>query len=384
MKKEIVIVGGGVVGLAMAASLAKLPVQIAVIDAKPFKQPNISETDLRVFAINPASQKLLTNCAAWSELDMARVSAYRNMYVWDQCSDGVLDFKAQQLAKADLGHIIEQTNLLQALLKVVRAQDNISLLGEQQLKHVTTTPEQVFLETAEQTIQARLVIGADGANSWLRSELDFNCQATAYQHHALVCNVEVEHSHQQTAYQIFTEEGPLAFLPLVDEHQCSIVWSVPPQQAKALSELSKEDFMQALEQAFQSKLGKMTAVSQRVHFPLVERVVSPYVKPRVALIGDALHTIHPLAGLGMNVGLADVATLSQVIVEDIVNFDAFKTLRKYERNRKGAVMATTKLMSLIKHSFSKQGLPPMLRSLGMNFISSNTLLKRKIIDLASG
>lgn len=388
MKKEVVIVGAGVVGLAMAAALAKLDLNIAVLDAGPIPDSNEllkADKDLRVYAFNQASQKLFRDIGAWQPLIEADLlSPYLHMHVWDANSDGKLLFHAQELGRQQLGHIVEERALKYALLSCLEKLDNVTLHGNRQLDSVDVQNEAVFLQTSKGDICTKLIIGADGANSWLRKTLNFTCKATPYPHHAIVCYVKTEQSHQQTAYQIFQQEGPLAFLPSPDQHQCSIVWSLPKEKAGEMMALSDEDFCQHLGETFQHKLGKLSESSQRVSFPLIERQVSPFIKPRVALIGDALHTIHPLAGLGMNLGLADVCALQVAIGQSPTEFDAFQTLRRYERSRKGEVKLLTTLMSLLSRAYSNKGIPPLLRSIGMNRISQSILLKSAIIKFAAG
>ena len=385
MKKDIIIIGGGIVGLAAAASLASLSLDVAVLDAKPIVKDNNPGLDLRVYAINAASQALFESLNAWPSLaDKELLSAYRNMHVWDANSDGILSFDAQELGQQQLGHIIEERRLKNALLSVIDELPNVSLHGDCQIESVDVNDEAVFLQTSLGDISAKLIIGADGANSWLRQTLAFNCEATPYPHHAIVCHVTTEKEHRKTAYQIFHHDGPLAFLPLLGKNQCSIVWSLPPEKAKVLMAKSDDDFMHSLSDAFQQKLGNVLTVSKRVSFPLIERKVTPFVKSRVALMGDALHTIHPLAGLGVNLGLSDVVSLKRSIVESMSDFDAFRTLRHYERSRKAEVLALTALMSLLSKMFSASGIPSWMRCKVMNLISQSLFLKSRIIQFATG
>ncbi len=236
MKKDIVIVGAGVVGLAAAASLASLDLDIAVLDANPItpiKESLDMEPDLRVYAFNQASKMLFQSFGAWELLaEKNLLSPYRHMQVWDANSKGVLSFNAQELGLQQLGHIVEERSLKQVLLSTIEKLDNVSLHGECSLKSISVQEDAVFLQTSTEDISAKLVVGADGANSWLRKTLDFTCQETPYPHHVIVCYVQTEKSHQQTAFQLFHHEGPLAFLPLRNAHQCSIVWSMPKAQAK--------------------------------------------------------------------------------------------------------------------------------------------------------
>lgn len=385
MKKEIVIIGGGVVGLSAAALLGALNFKVAVLDANPIVKTNLTPNkDLRVYAINAASQALFDALGAWSKIPISSLSPYRTMTVWDEQSKGVLSFNAQALALKQLGHIIEESALKNALLDIVESHSTITLYDNCQLESVDINDDAVFIRSSLGDFNARLIIGADGANSWLRKHLKFNCQETPYDQHAIVCNLTTELSHNKTAHQIFTSEGPLAFLPFKEEHKSSIVWSVSSGRAKELMSYSNDEFCAAVAESFQFKLGKVSDVSKRASFPLVERVVEPFIKPRALLVGDALHTIHPLAGLGVNLGLADVAALGQSINANKLVFDSFKTLRHYERSRKGQVRAMTLLMSLLKKSFEPSGVPVFARELAMNFISHSTYIKSKIISFATG
>jgi 2-octaprenylphenol hydroxylase len=385
MKQDIVIIGGGIVGLATAASLAAFDFNIAVVDAKDIKVNLSGTTDLRVYAINSASQQLLTNVKAWQNISATKLSPYLKMFIWDELSSGSLKFSAQELGSAHLGHIVEETVLKNALLDIISKLPNISLHANTQLKSVNISDDCVFIETDSGDIKSKLVIGADGANSWLRNELSFECKATPYENHAIVCNLSTQYAHEQTAYQRFTHEGPLAFLPLKDAHKCSIVWSVPPKQARELMSQSNEVFCQSISKALDFKLGDISNLSQRVSFPLIERQVKPFIKNRAILVGDALHTIHPLAGLGVNLGLADVAGFVTSIKECKTTFDDHRTLRHFERSRKGEVLALTKLMKIIQQSFSSSAyLPGWLRGMGMNIINQSIFIKSQIIKLASG
>lgn len=391
MKKDVVIVGGGVVGLATAAALAPLALNIAVVDAGEIDSSTqlSASTDSRIYAINHASEQFLSQLNAWQQIPPDRLSPYCKMWVWDENSQGVLDFNCQALARSSLGHIIEEHVLKHALLKVLSAAANVTLHSNRRLETIDSSEAYVHLSTRANTehaldFTAKLVVGADGANSWIRQQCQFDCTATPYPHHAIVTNVVTELPHQKTAYQIFTKEGPLAFLPLPSVNHCSIVWSVPPTRANQLMELSDQGFIEQLEGAFQKKLGRIEHISKRVSFPLIERRVTPYVKPRIALVGDALHTIHPLAGLGVNLGLLDVTALAACVKNNLPSIGEYHVLRKYERQRKGHILTITTLMRLLQQAFSTNGLPGWLRGLGMNVISNTPAINKQIMRFASG
>lgn len=384
MKKDVVVIGGGIVGLSVAVALGRLGLDILVLDTNPIIFNHELDKDLRVYAINDASKDFFQKHNVWQDIPASLLSPYRKMEVWDQNSTGQLSFCAQELGLSHLGHIIEEKTLKNALLNILGQLENVSLHGTCHIDSICINEEAAFLQTSEGDLRTKLVVGADGANSWLRNQLEFNCRETPYQHHAIVCNLKTEFSHKETASQIFTTEGPLAFLPLADEHHCSVVWSVSPERAKVLMDKSKEEFCHSIAKAFQLKLGKISELSKRVCFPLVERVVDPFINHRAVLVGDALHTIHPLAGLGVNLGLADVDALESSIKERLDEFDSYRTLRHYERSRKTQIKLMTLLMSLLKKSFTNSGVPSCLRGMAMDFISQSHFLKTTIINFATG
>lgn len=384
MKQQVAIIGSGVVGLAVATGLAQLGLRIGVFDARPIALDHSNDLDLRVYAINQASVKLFKQLGVWQSILDTGVSYYQRMYVWDESSNGELCFNSQEIAKPNLGYIIEEKKIRNALLQNLLNSESVTFYQESKLENISIEQEQVYLSGNNIDCKAKLLIGADGANSWVRKHLSFDCTQTPYKHQAIVCHVKSTLSHNQTAFQIFTKEGPLAFLPLQDNHQCSIVWSISPEQAQVLMDLDDSEFIIALEDAFQVKLGHILSVSQRVSFPLIERKLESFIKPRVMLMGDAMHTIHPLAGMGVNLGLADVAAFLKIVQENKFAFDSYRALRAYERMRKGPVFATTHLMQLLKNSFTDKGIPASLRGWGMNLITSTSWIKHKVMQFAVG
>ncbi len=385
MKQDIIIVGAGVVGLAAAKGLADMDFHVTVIDAGEIKESDLTnEQDLRVYAINKASQTLFERLDVWQDIADARISPYEKMHVWESQSQGVLDFDCVEMGECALGHIIEEAVIKNALIKHLANHKHINLISHEKLEHIDVTEQEIKLHGQERIYRANLLIGADGANSWVRTSLHFSCDKRPYHHHALVCMVDVEKSHEKTAYQIFTDDGVLAFLPLKDKHQCSIVWSNNESESERLKKLDDDAFKKALAHTFQHQLGAILQVSKRVSFPLFERVVTPYVKPRVLLMGDALHTIHPLAGLGVNVGLKDVSVFLDGIKDKPEAYSDYLSLRRYERSLKGYHLMMRKTMRALKDIYGQNLIPAPLRSIGMNFISNNHLVKKQVIKKAFG
>lgn len=388
---DLIIVGGGMVGLALAARLAQSQLKIAIIDPKPVEMSwDKSDYDLRVSAITRASQKLLDEVGAWGFIEQDEKTAYLRMYVWDgEASRGKIEFDAKLLAEPNLGHIIENRVLRRSLFQAIKPYRNIEFLSPQKCAQVSYRAEQAIIELADgKSISAKLLVAADGAMSWLRKNSGIEIKQKPYGHKAIVATIKTEKEHQYTSWQRFDHNGPLAFLPLTDEHHCSIVWSVKSDYADQLMALDDKDFLQRLEQTFENTLGQCLETSQRVAFPLIERTAECLVKDRVALIGDAAHTIHPLAGQGVNLGFSDVKELAQVIEKSNgkqQDIGLKRNLRPYERVRKGEIFMMQKAMQGFKLLF-EQDMPliQMTRSYGLALTNQHPLLKQQLIKQAMG
>ncbi len=381
---NVLIIGGGIVGLTAALAMAQRGYTVAVIDAGSLTVNN-SQPDPRVYAINFASQALLQQLNAWPHLENSRISPYSRMYVWDAESKAHIDFDSRYVGAQSLGSIIEESVLKQALLQQVSTQASIHLFPESRVEEVFNEETGVKVCSNQQTWEGQLLMIADGANSPVRQKLKVPLNSWSYDQHALVATVSVEKPHQQTAYQVFRADGPLAFLPLADAHQCSIVWSTDPAHAKELMALSEQEFNEALTQAFAEKLGRVEVLSTRHQFPLHMRHVKQYTGNRWLLLGDAAHTIHPLAGLGLNVGLGDVHSWIQCLDAARDTLLSKKALGAYQRERKHAVWQIIMLMEGFKRLFSNSFMPIVtLRGLGLSLCNGFTPIKRLFIQHAQG
>lgn len=380
MRYDILIVGAGVTGLATALRLAKSGFEVAIVDKQSMGLPDGKAHPLRYVAVNQSSEALLKRIEAWPSSEA--VSPYREMAIWDAKSAGELNFSSLQLAIPELGYIISEAALKKALFNELLALNSVSLFEHTELSSMEVGTDSVKLLTKTGAFTARLVIGADGADSWVKQQLAINTQSRPYQHLATIATVTTEKTHRKTAYQVFTTVGPLAFLPLQDPHQCSIVFSAEIDYANQLRVMDDEAFASELEKQFHSRLGRIGKLSERVTFPLFERHADNYVSERVALLGDAIHTIHPLAGLGMNLGLKDVAVLTDLLIEKRETFDSYSTLRAYERSRRGHNTYILSLMGLIKKAFANDSPLSSLRGLGMNLLDQNAWLKKKVCEQA--
>lgn len=388
-KFDVLIIGGGMVGLTLALALRQQR-QLTVALVDPLLVGQVSDApDVRVSAINIASQQIFANLNVWSAIECQRVQAYQHMHIWDKNGYGKLDFDHQQVNQSQLGWIVENNVIRQALWQQAQLDDGISFFTDEAIATIGVGDSEVFASfSTAKPIMAKLVVGADGANSWLRTQMNMPIAFRDYDHHAIVATVACAQGHQDTAWQVFLPTGPLAFLPLFAADLCSIVWSTSPAEAVRLSLLSNADFGRELTAASDGKLGQITLQSERCCFPLTMRLAHDFVKNRVVLIGDAAHTIHPLAGQGVNLGLLDAAALAQTLIaqvdqqRDISDQRALNAFARWRRTDAAEMIAA---MEAIKQLFTpQQALPKLLRGLGMSVLDNFSPLKNQLINQALG
>lgn len=389
---DIVIIGGGMVGLTLAGLLADTDCQIKIIE-KQAPIENSKESAFRVSAINRTSEQILRRIGAWQRIESERLSPYHQMSVWEKDSFAHIHFDCQesairQLGLSQLGFIVENQQIQSALWQQVSQQANVEMiLSSPATLGLSENGAFLTLENGEM-LSAKLVVGADGANSWLRQKANIPLVSRDYQQTALVCNVKTVEPHAQTARQIFSPESILAFLPLPDAQHCSIVWSLPPEQAERLVNCEPSQFNQALTVAFDNRLGLCNLQTSRAIYPLVARYARDFACQRVALIGDAAHTIHPLAGLGVNLGFADAERLAQEITYHLAlgnDIGEYRHLRRFERTRKVEAVKLLTAMEGIKQLFSGDNpLKKLVRGVGLSLTNQNSLLKKVLIKQAIG
>lgn len=406
---DVIIVGAGMVGASIALGLTQaLPqLRITVIDsaAESERLPQ-GEFDARVVALTRASQRWLMEIGAWSQIKQERVCPYTRMQVWDADGTGAVTFNSDALHQPNLGHIVENRRIIHTLQQAFlqEIQSNPSRLSWLKGEAVTQliNPQETAFESQQsaespargvvlasgQRVLAPLVIAADGGHSKTRTLAALPIDVWPCDQTAVVTNVRTEKPHEFTAWQRFLSTGPLAFLPLGDEHQCSIVWSLDNAAATRILSLDDGAFMQALEQAFESRLGKVLHAQARKSFPLVQRHTPSYGHNGLILVGDAAHSIHPLAGQGANLGLLDAQVLCNEVIrahKRRLPLNDASVLRRYQRQRQHHNLLTLKAMSGFQGLFGSNHLPiRWLRNQGMNWLQKLPWVKAEIARQAMG
>ncbi len=383
---DIIIIGSGIVGLVLANQLAQTALQIAIIDKQLPTANTTSDIHLRVSAITPASQQILTSLDIWQQLPPATLSPFTKMHIWTPAGNH-LDFNCAEIHAPALGYIAENHLLQMALYQRLSHFKNVHFMTAL-LTEINCTDNQVEINLERQKLTTSLLIGADGAQSQVRQLSNIAINEYDYQHTSIIATVKTAQPHQQTAWQHFLPTGPLAFLPLPDPHTCSIVWSTAPAEAEHLLQQTDAEFNQALTHAFANKLGAVQTISKRISFPLRHRHAKHYIKPNIALIGDAAHTIHPLAGQGLNLGLLDADCLAKILfmaLEKNRPIGNFADLRKYERARKADNTLMFNVVDKLKKLFSASFAPvKLMRDSGLNIINNNEWLKQFLLKQATG
>ncbi len=389
---DIIVIGAGMVGAAAALGLAQQGLNIILVEARlPQNDFNPDVIDNRVSALTRASEKLLNSMGVWDSMQAMRAKPYTDMHVWDAEGKGLIHFDAAELAEPSLGHIVENQVTQLALWHAITEMQNIEIICPDKVMDVDRTNglSLVSLESGKQ-ITAELVVVADGKQSATRDLLGIKTRGWLYDQHAVVATVVVDESHNDTAWQRFMPEGPLAFLPLAvgNKDTCSIVWSTSPEKAESLVAMSDTDFCQSLGEASEFKLGNIISVEKRGVFPLELKHAQSYIREGYVLIGDAAHAVHPLAGQGVNLGFLDVQALQEIICnaqEQGRNLGGMRVLRQYERDRKASNMTMLAAMDGFKRLFSNRILPLVaVRNAGLSFVNNLGALKHFFVRYAMG
>lgn len=397
---DITIVGAGIVGASLACLLAQHPaaaaLRIAVVEAGGEPHSYCGENfDPRVVALTQTSRELLEEIQCWQPLLERRLCPFRDVHVWDGEGTGNIGFSSAEVHADALGYIVENSLLVRVLRGRLRALGGVEIIQPASVVEVGKNQEagecvDILLRDGRK-VRTTLLIAADGAQSAVRELAQFPTREWDYHQQAIVTTVRTQASHNYTAAQRFSARGPLAFLPLQecgDSHYSSIVWSADTELAQELMALSDQAFCQTLTRTFEQRLGAVEQTDQRYCIPLRQRHARYYVQPGIALVGDAAHNIHPLAGQGVNLGLQDVAVLSEEIFRALgrhVPLHHLSILRRYQRQRMAGNLAMMSAMEGFKRLFGSRSLAvTYLRNTGMAELNSLPLLKNFIVKTMVG
>lgn len=386
---DILIVGGGMVGTALAAALSGHGISITVLEQTPPTPFTATQTpDLRVSAISPASAMLLREIGAWEQIEAMRTTPYTQMQVWENNEAHSTLFTAEEAGVQSLGHIIENRLIQLALTQQLEHKTDITLISPCTIQSIDYQPKasRVTLDDGR-VVMARLLIGADGARSRVREAGGIGITTWDYPCHALALTCEMDHGQQDITWQRFRPTGPQAFLPLHD-HYASLVWYNTPTEISHLSALDDSDLIAAIKAEFPRKLGGIRQIVSKGSFPLVRRHAQHYAKEGLVLVGDAAHTIHPLAGQGVNLGFQDVSALRKVLLEALnkeADFADLSVLRQYEKSRRPGNLAMQSLMDVFCYGFGNNlGPLKMIRNLGLRLANHAGPVKKQVIRYALG
>lgn len=386
---DVAIVGAGMVGAALALKLARAGVDVAVVEPRaPAEWSASDDVDLRVVALAPSSAALLESIGVWETIVAARAGPYRRMRVWDALAPGELGFDSADEGEAALGWIVENRLIQHVLWRALQNDARVTLHCPARVDATEIEGERRTLVLADGArVGARLVVGADGADSGLRDLVGIATRDRDYAQRAIVAHVATERPHQATAWQRFLPGATLAFLPLADGRS-SIVWSVPLTEGERLLALDDSTFCAELGAAFDFRLGRVTATTARAAFPLRLKLAHDYAAARFALIGDAAHVVHPLAGQGVNLGLRDVVELADAIDAaraGKLDAGAEPVLRRYERRRRSDNAVSAHAFDMIQRVFGSASAPiAALRGAGLALVDRIAPLKRLFARHAAG
>ena len=383
---DVVIVGAGMVGLTLANLLSKQGKSLAIIDRNiPQEFDTTQPYDARVTAVSPGSQAIFEHVNAWSSMQAKRITPFNRMVVWDAVEGAKINFSASDIQHENLGHIVENLVIQTSLHEALQPQTNINWFVPVVIGNVLTREDHIeMVLDNDQVLTAKLLVGADGRRSSVRKFANINYSEKSYQQQGIVARVQTEHPHEDTAWQRFLSTGPLALLPL-NNGECSIVWSVNDEEANELMELGEHEFAQALTKASGLHLGNISLCSKRATFPLVSGQAESMVQPRIALVGDAAHALHPLAGQGANLGFTDAAILAEVLAQTERDIGSVKVLRKYERARVGETQVMQRAMDAFVAAFSSTSTPVITaRNYALNAANRIQPIKKYFMKQAMG
>jgi ubiquinone biosynthesis UbiH/UbiF/VisC/COQ6 family hydroxylase len=379
MDFDIIIIGGGLVGASLASALKHSGLRMALIEGQAL--PGLdSDWDSRIYAFTPGNVDFLKQCGAWEHVDKSRVQQVEEMRVFGD-TGAKLNFSAYEIGAPELAFIMESRLLQHALWKDLGEQDNLTLFQPAQCAEMTLQEDTALLKLKDgRELRAKLIVGADGRDSWARNQTLMPEVPTPYHQHGVVANFNITKAHRGIAYQWFTPDGILALLPLPGK-RISIVWSVSPEKSAELLALTHEELSAQVAEASGNTLGDLEVITPPAAFALRVLNLAHLTKPRLALIGDAAHNIHPLSGQGVNLGLRDVRELVKVLQErGELDCGDIRLLRRYENARQGDIMSMQLTTDTLKNLFINDN--PLLRALrnfGLGATNKIVPLKKMLV-----
>jgi len=382
---DVVIVGGGLVGLSLARALAGSGLALALVESQPPAAiPDEDSWDNRIYAVSPGSASFLQRCGAWASLRQDRLTRVETMRVYGDDAAACLEFSAYDAGLRELAFIVENRRLQHALWEAVRGQD-VHIHCPANWTALEFRADHAMLQLDDGTeLAARLVIGADGSESRVRAEAGITVTPAEYGQLGVVANFSCEKPHSGTAFQWFMRDGVLALLPLPGNN-VSMVWSIDQERGRNLLALPAAELAYEVELASRGALGRLQLMAPAAAFPLKLQRVTQFTKPRVALAGDAAHNVHPLAGQGVNLGFRDARELAGVLMERGPQRDCgdHALLRRYERARREDVTAVQLTTDGLQKLFSNHAvLASKARNLGLDFVNRQPLLKKFLVQHA--
>ena len=386
-KVDVVVIGAGIAGATLSCILAASGLRVVILEAGQMPKRDANRYDLRVSALNLASKNTLIALGVWSQVETIRAYPFHDIEVWDQNSPGRVLFRASDAGLQNLGHIVENSAVILALHEKL-SKEEVEIHYDLTVDKLYHNDKDIIVSTTDGLqFRAKLLVGADGTSSRVRELTDITIDQSSYSQDAIVAQVTTQKSNKQTAYQRFLSTGPLAFLPITDKVS-SIVWSTDRRTSDHLIKLPDDKFKRELETAYQNRLGSIASISRRERFSVSSRHAKTYIGPRVALIGDAAHTVHPLAGLGANQGIIDAAALAELVAHSMnhnIDFGNRLTLRRYERWRKTENQLILNSLDGLFYWFQSQNKTIRLsRSLGLNLTNNIKPIRMVFLKRAVG